>query len=114
MPKIDPSKVRLFVLANIGKIRTIQDVADPFGVSADALRMQWKRAGERISMGQFIRRVRLQAALSQGQMDPKASCKEIAEAVGYSSLDVASRCFKRLSGQSMKNLDRSDIRLLES
>ncbi len=94
--------VKNFVYAHITEIHTIKDLAERFGTSADALRMAWRRSGEHNSLAKFLDEVRIVAAELWHTEHPQALCKEIVRGVGLRSLDVASRCCKRVTGQSMR------------
>ncbi len=108
MVTLDMSEVKRYVQSSIGEIHSNHDVAEHFGITATALGHSWRRAGERLPLGKFIEEVRVRVSMSIHRTTPGASCKEIAYEAGYHSEDVASRSFKRITGQSMKRSLLSD------
>ncbi len=99
-PSID--EIKQYVYLHVVEIHTIKDIAERFDTSSDALRMAWKRSGEHNSLAKFVAQVRIDVAEAWHTGNPQALCKEIALTVGLRSLDVGSRCCKRVTGQSMR------------
>ena len=61
---LDIAEVKRYLSAHIAEIHAIQDVADHFGTSLNALRIRWKRSREQDSLARFIRDVRTEIMIN--------------------------------------------------
>jgi AraC-like DNA-binding protein len=95
-------QIKLYVYLHIAEIHTIKDLAGHFQTTDAALKMVWRRSRETLPLKKFIDRTRVNVAKSWYRRHPDALCKEVALHLGYHTYQVASRSFKRLTGQSMK------------
>jgi hypothetical protein len=100
-PRIED--IKMHVCSHIAEISTIKDIASHFQTSSDAMRIMWMRSEELMSLGKFILMTRIVAVDCWHREHPEALCKEIAAGVGLHSLDVATRCCKRVTGRTMSD-----------
>ncbi len=100
MATLDINEVKRYIRTHFEEVHGIQNIAANVGTTVDVLEHRWRRSGERMPLGKSIEAVRLQKAVTLHRFRPGASCKEIAYRVGYHSVDVGPRCFKRVLGRS--------------
>ena len=98
----DTQEVKRYICTHIGEMHSIQDVAEPFGMTADALRMAWKRAGEQEPLGRYTVALRMAIIKSLLMGEPGISAGDAARAGGFLHESSAARSFKRETGLTMR------------
>lgn len=104
MATVEIREVERYIRTHIGEIRGVQDVAKHFGVTADALSMQWKRSGKLVPLGRYLDHERLLAI--RAQIMNGALCFEAASAAGFQNRSTAFRAFERFTGLSLRQYRR--------
>ena len=87
-----------YIMANLSKSVKLQDVAWHVGWSEEHFCRVF-RTVTGVSPAQYIRQTRLELAKNH-LLGTKASISQIAEKIGFSSLSVFSRCFRRYVGRT--------------
>lgn len=97
----DINDVKRYTTEHIGGIRTIRDVAGHWQITATSLCKSWARSGEPISLGRFVRSVRVQTMIKEIRSPKRPLCFEASYAAGFRCRSTAYRCFKRNMGVSI-------------
>ena len=96
--------IKLVIEEHFNEIHSIKDISKFVPCSTESLRKRFVTS-EHIPIGTFIRIKKVEHAkklLSTTNM----SCKKVAQAIGYSRGDVASRTFRQVTGQSMSSFQK--------
>jgi len=102
---LDNRNVKEVLFAQLGRIKTIADLAELVVTPPEALRKASARH-ERKSLSRYINEVRIERA-KKLLLKSNESCKAICYAIGYSRADTGARAFKRHTGFSMEKFRKS-------
>ena len=101
----DVRLIKRIIEEHFAEIHSIKDIARFTESSPESIRKEFFRA-EHITLGVFIRTKKAEEA-KRLLLRTNNTCKSVAQAIGCSRLDVASRMFQRLIGQTMTDFRKA-------